>query len=70
MTDQVLRRLFDYQRFARCKKLDVLIQDTQSRQAVSLSESELSYVNAAGIPEIMGMVPPDPDDKDGPWNQS
>ena len=66
MTDQVLRGLFDFQKFARNKKLDALIQDTQSRQNSSLSESELAYVNAAGIPEIMGFRVGDPDNKDIP----
>lgn len=44
-----------------------MIQDTQSRQASSLSENELSYVNAAGIFEIMGYHEDPP--KDDPWNQ-
>lgn len=67
MTEQVLRKLFDFQRFSRNKKLEAMIQDTQSRQASSLSENELSYVNAAGIFEIMGYHEDPP--KDDPWNQ-
>ena len=46
-----------------------MIRDTQSRQAVSLSESELAFVNAAGIPEIMGFNGGDVSQKDDPWTQ-
>ena len=49
-----LKDLFDFQRFANNEKLNALIQDTQSRIPSSLSEDELSFVNAAGVPEIMG----------------
>lgn len=49
-----LKDLFDFQRFANNEKLNALIQDTQSRLPSSLSEEELSFVNAAGVPEIMG----------------
>ena len=49
-----LKDLFDFQRFTNNEKLNALIQDTQSRLPSSLSEEELSFVNAAGIPEIMG----------------
>lgn len=54
MTQQVLKALFDFQKFARNTQLDSLIEETQSRMAVSLSEDELAYVNAAGVPEMMG----------------
>ena len=69
MTEHVLRKLFDFQKFALNSKLDALIQDTQSRQAASLSESELAYVNAAGIPEMMGLLNDESPNKDDPWNQ-
>ena len=69
MTEQVLKRLFDFQRFARNNKLDAIIEDTLSRQNSALSEHELSYVNAAGIPEIMGFTGGDTSSKDDPWNQ-
>ena len=68
MTEQVLRTVFDFQRFAHNSRLDELIEDTQSRQAISLSESELSYVNAAGVPGMMGLVGGGESDKDDPWN--
>ena len=69
MTEQILRTLFDFQRFSRNRRLEVLIQDTESRQASALSESELSYVNAAGIPEMMGFHDGEESNKDDPWNQ-
>ena len=69
MTEQVLKRLFDFQKFAPNKKLEAMIQETQSRQTVSLSESELAYVNAAGVPEMMGLLNEDSSNKDVPWNQ-
>ena len=51
MTD--LKTLFDFQRFANNEKLNALIRDTQSRMPSALTEDELSFVNAAGAPEIM-----------------
>ena len=69
MTEQMIRRLFDFHRFSPNSRLEALIQDTDSRQASALSESELSYVNAAGVPEMMGMHLGDESDKDDPWNQ-
>ena len=67
MTEQILKALFDYQKFSRNKRLDAVIRETQSRQAVALSESELGYVNAAGVPEMMGILTDDRPDKDDPW---
>lgn len=69
MTEQVLKSLFDFQRFARNQKLDALIRDTESRHVSSLSESELSYVNAAGVPEMMNLQDRGTDHKGDPWNQ-
>ena len=51
MTD--LKTLFDFQRFANNETLNALIRDTQSRTPSALTEDELSFVNAAGAPEIM-----------------
>lgn len=70
MTEQTLKGLFDFHRFARNQRMEALIENTQSRQAVSLSESELAYVNAAGVPEMMSLRDRDPDHKGDPWNQS
>ena len=67
MTQQVLKALFDFQKFARNTQLDSLIEETQSRMAVSLSEDELAHVNAAGVPEMMGFSDRDGSDKDDPW---
>jgi len=67
MTEQMIRRLFDFHRFSPSNKLEALIQDTDSRQFSALSESELSYVNAAGVPEMMGMRIGEESDKDDPW---
>lgn len=64
MTD--LKTLFDFQRFANNEKLSALIQDTQSRMPSALSEDELAFVNAAGVPEIMGLQSGDGSDDD-PW---
>lgn len=69
MTEQVLKSLFDFQRLIRNPKLDAMIENTRSHTAVSLSENELEYVNAAGTPEIMGLSEKDDDQKDFPWNQ-
>ena len=67
MTEQMIRRLFDFHRFSPSRKLEALIQDTDSRQASALSESELGYVNAAGVPEMMGILTDDRPEKDDPW---
>ena len=70
MTEHVLKRLFDFQRFARNQRLDALIDETGSRQLSSLSDSELSYVNAAGVPEMMNLRPKGSVDRKDPWNQT
>lgn len=69
MIEQKLRQLFDFQRFAGNKKLHDLIQDTESRYSRSLSEDELTYVNAAGVPSMMNIRDQDNINKDDPWNQ-
>lgn len=69
MTEQVLKRLFDFQKFSRNSRLEALIRDTDSRQATALSESELSFVNAAGVPEMMGLQSRKELEKDDTWKQ-
>lgn len=69
MTEQVLRSLFDFQRFIRNPKLDAMIGNTRTHSAVSLSESELEYINAAGDADVMNFSDPDKDQKDPSWNQ-
>ncbi len=44
----ILRELFDYQRFAENKRLAALIERTQFLNAESLSDDDLEYVSAAG----------------------
>lgn len=43
-----LTALFDYQRFERNKRLQALIDDTESRRLCSLSDDDLEWVSAAG----------------------
>lgn len=69
MTEQVLRTLFDFQKFARNQKLDAMLEKTRSHFSQSLSEDELAYVNAAGVPEMMRYSSREQDDKDNQWNQ-
>ena len=44
----ILRELFDYQRFAENKRLAALIERTQFLNAESLSDDDLECVSAAG----------------------
>ncbi len=44
----ILRELFDYQRFAENKRLAALIERTQFLNAESLFDDDLEYVSAAG----------------------
>lgn len=47
-TETKLSSIFDFQRFARNKKLQSLIDDTESRYDYSLTDDDLEWVNAAG----------------------
>ena len=53
--DRSLKKLFDYQRFAREPHLEKLIADVDRRYAdtgiVPLEDDALAYVAAAGAPE-------------------
>lgn len=49
-----LKKLFDYQRFEKNKKLEELIRETESRDAVELSDDSLAFVNAAGGTDTAG----------------
>ena len=65
MTEKTIKNLFDFQRFVINSNLDKIIQDTQSRMPSAFSEDELSFVNAAGAPEIMAYTgEKDPLDQD------
>lgn len=47
-TTKKLKALFDYQRFEDNKKLQALIDETETRYAYALSDDDLEWVNAAG----------------------
>ena len=47
-TTKKLTALFDYQRFERNKRLQVLIEDTENRCMNALSDDDLEWVSAAG----------------------
>ena len=47
-TDNELKKLFDYQRFEKNDSLENLIKTAENRYAMSLSDEDLSLVNAAG----------------------
>lgn len=56
--EKLLKTLFDYQRFSPNAALGELIADTQSRyghkvREMELTEDEVGFVAAAGIPELM-----------------
>lgn len=67
MTDQTIRRLFDFQKFADNQQLHSVIEDTQSRYGHALTEEELSYVNAAGVPAMMNVRDSDDKSKESAW---
>lgn len=50
--EQILKELFDYQRFQGNIKLKILIADTESRYITELSDEEMGAVSAAGSPEL------------------
>lgn len=43
-----LKALFDYQRFEKNSRLADIVEQTESRYKVELSDEELFFVNAAG----------------------
>lgn len=47
-TAKKLTALFDYQRFEGSKRLQALIEDTESRCLHALSDDDLEWVSAAG----------------------
>lgn len=46
--EKKLKQLFEYQQFEQNEKLEKLIQETENRYAVELSDDDLARVNAAG----------------------
>ena len=55
--EKKLKKLFDFQRFAKNEKLEKLIRETESRYAAELSDEDLSGVNAAGEIPMSGRLP-------------
>lgn len=51
-----LRALFDYQRFEKNAHLERLINETESRYAMELSDDDLDMLNAAGVPDMPGKI--------------
>lgn len=49
--DNRLKSLFEYQKFENNPRLAKLIAETEARYGRVLSEDELFYVNAAGVPD-------------------
>lgn len=47
-TEAKLSSIFDFQRFEGNKKMQALIDDTESRYAYALSDDDLEWVSAAG----------------------
>ena len=47
-----LEKLFDYQKFENNSRLAKLISETEARYAKALSDDDLEFVNAAGVPEM------------------
>ena len=49
--EELLKQLFDFQRFERNKRLAVLIERAEDRYGHALSDEDLEWVSAAGGPE-------------------
>ena len=45
-----LETLFDFQKFEHNTKLDQMIRETENRYGTELSDDDLSFVSAAGLP--------------------
>lgn len=52
--EQKLKRLFDYQKFARNPRLDAMLAEAEGRYAGGLSDDDLELVSAAGDSQMMG----------------
>lgn len=55
-TEEKLKTLFDFQRFANDSELDALIQETEDRYFKALTDEELELVSAAGEVKSSGCV--------------
>ena len=47
-----IKNMFEYQRFRGNSKLASLIADTEARFDAALSDDDLEFVSAAGMPEM------------------
>ena len=47
-----IKNMFEYQRFSGNSKLASLIADTEARFDAALSDDDLEFVSAAGMPEM------------------
>lgn len=45
-----LETLFDFQKFEHNSKLDQMIEETENRYGTEISDDDLSFVSAAGLP--------------------
>lgn len=50
--ENMLKKLFDYQKFENNARLSSLIKETEERYSAALSDEELFMVAAAGEPEL------------------
>ena len=67
--ENILRRLFDYQRFEQNERLAALINDTQARCAAELDDDALENIAAAGDFHSMDLTDEkDRREKDGGLN--
>ena len=70
MTENMLFQAFDLQRFAENERLRSVIDRSHARmKGRELSDDDLDLVAAAGIPEMMGLMNDDPEQKSDPWKQ-
>ena len=70
MTENMLFQAFDLQRFAENERLRSVIDRSHARmKGRELSDDDLDLVAAAGIPDMMGMMNDDPEQKSDPWEQ-
>ena len=47
-----IKNMFEYQRFSGNSKLASLIADTEARFDAAISDDDLEFVSAAGMPEL------------------
>lgn len=56
--EKKLKALFDFQKYEQNPRLNRLIAETEQRGARALSDEDLFFVNAAGVPEeLLGKAP-------------